>query len=114
MEDRRLLICQKTTIKRVFWANSPWLRLRGLLGRKALTCEEGMLLEPCNSVHTIGMKYALDIIYLDDENTVVKIVHDLLPYRFSVCSHAKKVLELTSGNCHKYKIKQGDVLKFQK
>ena len=93
-----------------FLANTPWLRLRGLLGRSTLTDNQGMLIYPCNSVHTIGMSYPLDIVYLNDKNQVLKITRNLKPWRSSGCKGATKVLELTAGNASKKNINQGDIL----
>jgi uncharacterized membrane protein (UPF0127 family) len=112
MKKYKLVIENKTKISHVYWANNPWLRLRGLLGRDKLTTEIGLLISPCNSVHTIGIKYSLDIIYLDKDDKVIKIRANLDPWNFSVCKGACKVLELLAGNCKSKNIKQGDELIF--
>jgi uncharacterized protein len=46
-------------------AESSWERLRGLLGRPALVTGTGLLLAPCASVHSCGMRYAIDLVYLE-------------------------------------------------
>ncbi|WP_108946177.1 DUF192 domain-containing protein [Shewanella halifaxensis] len=97
-------------IEQTYLANTPWLRLRGLLGRPPLADNQGMLILPCNSVHTIGMTYPLDIVYLDEKNRVLKITENLSPWRGSGCKGATKVLELVAGNASKKNIKQGDIL----
>lgn len=112
MKKYKLVIENKTKISHVYWANNPWLRLRGLLGRDKLTTDLGLLISPCNSVHTIGMKYSLDIIYLDKNDKVIKIRSNLAPWHFSACKGAYKVLELLAGNCKSKNIKQGDELFF--
>ncbi|XQF90274.1 DUF192 domain-containing protein [Pseudoalteromonas espejiana] len=62
----------------IMYANTWLLRLRGLLGRE-LKINEGMLIEPCDSVHTMWMRYDLDIIYIDKNNQIVKIIQKLKP-----------------------------------
>ena len=52
---------------RVRMADRWWLRLRGLIGRPALTHGAGLLLAPCQGVHTLGMRSCLDVLFLDRE-----------------------------------------------
>ena len=72
-------------------------RLKGLLGTDGLACGRGLLLKPCNSVHTIGMRYALDIVFLGDDFRVLKIVENLPPGRMTWCWRGKMALELPAG-----------------
>ncbi|PWF63462.1 hypothetical protein CBX96_10015 [Shewanella sp. BC20] len=94
----------------VFIADTPWLRLRGLLGRQQLTPAQGLLISPCNSVHTFGMSYPLDIVYLDKHDIVIKIESHLKPYRASACLGATKVLELLAGTTTLKNITKGAAL----
>lgn len=97
-------------VNSLFIADTPWLRLRGLLGRKPIAEQQGLLISPCNSVHTIGMSYSIDVVYLDKNKNVVKIVENLTPYRASICTKATQVIELQAGNVIKKNIKIGDKL----
>lgn len=54
-------------------------RLRGLLGRTELTMGEGLVIVPCSSVHMLGMKIPLDVVYLDRQGTVLRVVPNLKP-----------------------------------
>ncbi|WP_076410083.1 DUF192 domain-containing protein [Shewanella sp. UCD-KL12] len=110
MKNTRLNNPNGCQIEQVFLANTPWLRLRGLLGRKPLTDNQGMLISPCSSVHTIGMRYPLDIVYLNNKNKVLKIKRNLQPWRSSACRGATQVLELAAGNIDNKNINQGDIL----
>ena len=75
-----------------------WLsRLRGLLGSAALRPHQGLLLSPCNSIHTVGMSYALDVAFLAQDGTLLKLVTQLPPWRGAVCINAGAVLELAAG-----------------
>ncbi|MCL1080168.1 DUF192 domain-containing protein [Parashewanella spongiae] len=97
-------------IAQVFIANTPWLRLRGLLGRPSLNNDQAMLISPCYSVHTIGMRYSLDIVYLNSQNQVLRIKKNLKPFRASACKGAAKVLELAAGGIKNKNINIGDIL----
>ncbi len=85
-------------------------RMRGLLGSKPLTIEQGLLITPCNSVHTFGMKYAIDVIFLNKKNYVIKIIKVMKPTRITGCFRASKVLEIAAGAADKNNIKKGDIL----
>lgn len=70
---------------------------RGLLGTRSLPEGEALVLEPCNSVHMLGMRYPLYVIYLDRDNRVVW-EGVLRPWRFGpLVRRARKVIELPAG-----------------
>lgn len=85
-------------LSRVWRANTTLERMRGLLGRPQLEPGQGLLLEPCSSVHTIGMHYPLDLVYLTSDWRIVRRVVHLPPWRTSACLRARMVLELASGS----------------
>ncbi len=64
-------------------AAGPWARLRGLIGRPALQPDEGLLLPGTNGIHTIGMRYAIDIAFLNRQGCVIYLIHSMLPFRIS-------------------------------
>ena len=88
-------------------------RMRGLLGRPPLQAGEGLLIEPCPSVHTFGMRYALDLVYLDAAGQVLKLVQELRPWRMSSCTRAHATLELPSGAIRHSGIGTGDKLEWR-
>ncbi len=91
-------------------ANNLWTRGVGLLARKGLDPDKGLLIEPCTSVHTWFMLFALDVLFLDNEGTVVK-VKTLKPFWFSFGGKgAKRVLEIKSGSAAAHAVKKGDRL----
>lgn len=65
------------------YADTYWLRLRGLMGRPPLAPGEALWILPCQQVHTSFMKVPLDVVFLDKELTVLRVVHDLKPWRVS-------------------------------
>ena len=64
-------------------ADGFFSRARGLIARHRLAPPEGLLLRPCTSVHTAFMHYPIDVVYLDAEGSIVKVVHGLRPWRVS-------------------------------
>jgi protein-S-isoprenylcysteine O-methyltransferase Ste14/uncharacterized membrane protein (UPF0127 family) len=79
-------------------AHTHWTRLRGLLGTGRLESGQGLWIKPSNQVHMFGMRYAIDVVFLDDENRVLRMAHDLQPNRISPrVAGATSVLELPAG-----------------
>lgn len=72
-------------------------RMRGLAGLSGLGSEEGLLIERCRSVHTFGMGFALDLIWLDRGDAVVRVDHAVAPRRLRTCLRARSVVETASG-----------------
>ena len=72
-------------------------RARGLLGRTALDPGQGLLLERCRSVHTVGMRFTIDAALLDRGYRVVRVVR-LRPWRFlAPRPGVRHVLEVAEG-----------------
>jgi uncharacterized membrane protein (UPF0127 family) len=87
-------------------------RRKGLLGRKMLPVGEGLWIVPCESVHTFGMQFPIDLVYLDRQRRVKKVRNDVPPWRMSACLSAHSVLELASGSIRRTGTKPGDRLEF--
>jgi uncharacterized membrane protein (UPF0127 family) len=83
---------------RVRVADRWWQRLRGLLGTDRLGEGEGMLIHPCASVHTLGMRFALDVAFLERDGRVVALYPALPPNRGTRWTRgARFALELREG-----------------
>ncbi len=82
---------------KVLLALTFWQRLKGLLGTGSLAAAQGLLLPGCSSIHMFGMRYPLDIVYLNRDGTILKVVADLQPWQISGCWQAAAVLEVGSG-----------------
>lgn len=90
-------------------ANTLWLRFRGLLGRPI--CDKfGLLIMPCKSIHTMWMKYAIDVVFIDKHGNVTAVYEDIKPWRTASEFSAHSVLELKAGNAEKLNIKKGSFL----
>jgi len=84
-------------------------RMRGLLFRKALVPGEALHIVPCNSVHTFFMFYAIDVVFLNREGLVLKVVKGLRPWRVAMCLGSFSVVELLAGEAENLSIKEGEV-----
>ncbi|MEV4419473.1 DUF192 domain-containing protein [Patulibacter sp. NPDC049589] len=79
-------------------ATSRRARGRGLLGRRALSAREGLWL-PVRSIHTIGMRFALDLVWLGGDGRVVRVDEHVLPGRLRTCLRARGgVVEIAAGS----------------
>ena len=81
----------------LFEASTPSARLRGLAGLSDLDPHHGLLLERCRSVQTFGMRFALDLVFLDEAGRVVRLAHAVGPARLRSCSGARSVIETHAG-----------------
>ena len=89
---------QRTLADHAERAESFWARFRGLLGRDGLEPGEGMVFEPCNSIHMIGMRFALDVLHMDKSGKVVRIVPSIKPNRLGpLVWRSHVVVELPAG-----------------
>ena len=78
-------------------ANRPWSRMVGLLGRAALADGRAIILQPADSIHTMFMRFSLDVLFLDEDRNVLKAVREMRPYRFARAKGAKEVVEMAAG-----------------
>ena len=88
-------------------------RRKGLLGRDGLAPGEGLWIVPCEAVHTFGMRFAIDLIYLDRKHRIVKTRSNVKPSRLSACFSAHSILELPSGVVCATQAMPGDMLEFE-
>lgn len=81
-------------------AATPWARMRGLLGRRGLPPGQGLLITPCNAIHTLGMRFAIDARFYDRRGHLTREVLGLRPGRWWVWGgwRARCVLECAAGD----------------
>lgn len=82
---------------RAYVATTAWSRLLGLAGLDDLTEEVGLLIPRCRSVHTFGMRFALDVDFLGPEGEVLRRVEAVPARRMLWCRGATAVLERAAG-----------------
>ena len=100
-------------VRAVQRTNHSWERLRGLLGRSPLLPDAGLLLDPCNSVHTCFMSYAIDVVYLDRFFTITRIVPGLRPWCASYGRSAHMTLDLAADSAARSGLGPGQRLRWQ-
>ncbi|MGB6131206.1 MAG: DUF192 domain-containing protein [Acidobacteriaceae bacterium] len=92
-------------------ADTSMTRLFGLLGKNGLEPGSGILIQPSSGVHTMGMRFAIDVVALDRNLRVVKLWPRLRPWRVtSVSLKTHSVLELAPGQIEQCGIEPGDRL----
>ena len=90
-------------------ATGVWERLVGLLGTTELEKGEALVLEPCNSVHMFGMRYAIDVLFLDETGRIVYAAQQLRPWRMTkVVRGARIAVELPVESVRSTGTKLGD------
>jgi hypothetical protein len=83
-------------------------RRKGLLGRTGLQDGGGLWIVPCESVHTIGMQFPIDLVYLDRKHRVKKVRGGVPSWRLSGCLTAHSILELPAGTIERTQTRAGD------
>jgi uncharacterized membrane protein (UPF0127 family) len=84
-------------VERARVASTRWARLRGLALMRRSRAGDGLLIPHCRSVHTFGMLFRLDILFLDREGRVVREIKGVRPGRVVSCRAAASVLEAPSS-----------------
>jgi uncharacterized membrane protein (UPF0127 family) len=96
-------------------ADNPWTKLIGLLRDRTLEFGDGMWLKPCNSIHSFGMHFPFDAIFLDKKLCVVHLVADMKPWRISkIVFSAHSVLEVPAGMIRQSATDIGDQFEMQR
>lgn len=86
-------------------------KLVGWLGKSRVTDREALLIEACQSIHTIGMQIVIDVLFLDSRDRVIHMIHNMRPNRISkAVVGSAKVVELKGGMIAKSKIELQDII----
>lgn len=92
-------------------ADTWWGRARGYLGRRPPDEGEGLLLVPCNGIHTWGMAFPLDVLFLDPRGRVLASARQVRPWKQLLRVHAARyVLEVPVGTIEATGTREGDEL----
>jgi uncharacterized membrane protein (UPF0127 family) len=102
------VVCERCVV-----ADTPLSRMRGLLGKSKLPAEEGVLLRPAGSVHTLFMRFAIDVVFLDTNLCVLGVAERLRPWRAAGRRGAKAVVELAAGEAGRRGVRAGEVLELR-
>lgn len=104
---RRLHVNGLATPLRIRLAATWWTRAVGLLATPSLDDPSGLWIEPCNSVHTMGMRYPIDLVFVRSDGTVAKVVSRVGPWRLAGCRGARSTLELRAGLASELRLAPG-------
>ncbi len=104
----------KVLVSYLHVADTFWSRLTGLTPTRSLPQGHGLLLTPCSSVHTLFMKYSIDVAYLNSNLTVVRAFPHIKPWRaLPVVPGTKHVLEMPRGTLTDTQTQVGDRLEIR-
>ncbi len=84
-------------------------RLRGLLWQCSPGPGEALLIKPCHSIHTYGMNYTIDVVFLDKAGRVLKL-ETVMPLSSASCKESSAVLEMASGEVNRLHLIVGQSL----
>ena len=103
---------RKTVLgERIWVAETSLSRMVGLLGKKGLDPGTGLLIVPSQAVHTVGMRFTIDVVFIDRRWKVIHLRPEMVPYRLtSIHWRARCVLELPAGAIAKSSTVVGDDL----
>lgn len=104
-----VIVCPRCSL-----ADRFWTRGRGLLGRKSLEVDEGILLVPGTSIHMFGMKFSIDVIFLTQDHRVTDFAPDIAPGKAHVArgqaGKPHSALEVAPGTIKRTGVRIGDQL----
>ena len=90
-------------------AGSFFMRLKGLLGSQEIEPDGGLILLPCDSIHTFFMRFPIDAAFLDKNNRIIKVYPHLKPWRLSgIFFNSTACIELPAGILLATKTQEGD------
>src|SRR5512134_693320 len=119
MRGRRFRVINKTRqnclAAEAEMPRSVFGRMRGLIGRslKAFPPGIGLWINPSMGIHTFGMRFSIDVVYLDSRKQVIRLYRRLAPCRFAAVSmQASSVIELPAGTLGQTQTEVGDILEF--
>ena len=107
--SKKQLLCDQCRLASTFLQ-----RLVGLLNRNTLRHGEGLLLDNCHGIHTVGMRFQIDVLFLDKDLHVMRTVQRLRPFHVGpVVNDAVYVLELAAGVIEETHTDVGDQIQFR-
>jgi uncharacterized protein len=92
-------------------ADTTLSRLKGLIGKLTLGLDDGLWIVPSRGIHTVGVLFPLDLVYLDEDHKVIHVVESFPTFRISpLITHAASVLELPTHTIYSSQTQPGDQL----
>ena len=112
---QRGVVCRED---QVLWSEAQMAdgfldRLQGLLGKTGLSDQQGLLRTACGSVHTVGMCFPIDVIFLDADLRILARHPDVSAWRMKSCRGARTTLEVAAGGVERHGVVPGQRLTWQ-
>ncbi len=104
-KNKRNIISQTAQV-----ADNFFKRLIGLMFKKSIDPDYGLIFYEVNSIHTFFMRFPIDIVFLDKNNQIIRICQALRPWRMVFCRHGKTTIELPAHKASENSLKTGDFL----
>lgn len=102
-------------LSRVWLANSFFARLLGLMFKKGLQENEGVLITPCRQIHTFFMRFHIDVLFINEDGIVQEVIMDMPAGRVSrFVKTGISVLEMKAGMIKKYNLDKGSFLEVRR
>lgn len=109
----QLTMKDEVILENIKFADTFFNRLIGLMGKSKLNSDEGLIIRPCNSIHTFFMKFNIDVVFVDSDFIIVDVYLDLAPWKISkIYGNAEFVIEGKAGSLAK--LKKGNQIKIVK
>lgn len=106
---RNTILAEKVVFARDFKS-----RLVGLIGRHSLNTMTAMVFPRCSAIHTFFMRFAIDVLFIDDKNKVVGKIENMLPYRISpLFFRAKTCIEIPAGTLKRTLTQISDIVSIE-
>jgi hypothetical protein len=97
-------------VRRATKAASIKSRTVGLLGKAGLDADEALIISPCWSIHTFFMRFPIDVLFLDKQGQVRKIIHSMPAWRMAAAWGAQDTIELAPGALRGIDLQIGDAI----
>lgn len=96
-------------VLQAYEARTFYTRLQGLHAVWPLATDEALIISPCNAIHTLTMREAIDVAFICEDDVVLE-VQTVPRFRFSRCARARRVIEMPEGTLQRLGVQVGDVL----
>ncbi len=114
MKKARLLKNGLVITENIQIADTFFSRFKGLMFRKSIPDDYALHIKPCNQIHMLNMRFAIDVVYLSREGRVVKVDENVQPNKIcKTVKEAKSVIEMNGFAAAKFGITEGDILEIQ-
>jgi len=110
----RNMTLDRVVAERVESARSVWKRMIGLLSYGSVAPDQGLWFDRCSSIHTLGMRAPIDVIFLDADRRIIDVRAGVRPYQLLVWNlRAKSLIELGSAPLERLDLRIGDRLELE-